>query len=150
MCRTSTQWVLGPTDSKTLSLQSEYVPEASGFPLKACVGIAARNNNYTCWSGLFTKETLHSETSNKWVFSLQGGSHVDQQVHFSTSSQVNFDADWKPQLRTPSLAFGVMDPLQLRTGSNLAVPPLFSVKSPLVSERRSIDFNVCPRHLVEN
>ena len=65
VCRSSTQWVLEPTDSKTLSLQSEYVPEASGFPLKACVGIAATNNNYTCWSGLFTKESLHSETGNK-------------------------------------------------------------------------------------
>ena len=39
---------------------------------------------------------------------------------------------------------------KLRAESNRAVPPLFSVQSPLVSERRSTDFlNFYLRHLVE-
>ena len=60
-----------------------------------------------------------------------------------------FYADWKPQLCTPSHAFGAIDTLQLRAESNRAVPPLFSVQSPLVSERRSTDFlNFYLRHLV--
>ena len=55
-----------------------------------------------------------AKTGNKQVLSLQGGILVDQQVGSSTDRQVNFYADNKPQTCTPSRAFGVIDPLQLR------------------------------------